>query len=68
MHALKKLALDFLREDEGLTTVEYAIAGSLVGVGVIVAFDDLGKAVCGVINQIKDTISTGTVATFAACA
>ncbi|NNF66332.1 MAG: pilus assembly protein [Gammaproteobacteria bacterium] len=63
----KTAILNFLKEEEGLTTVEYAIAGSLVGVGVIVAFDDLGKAVCGVIDQIEGTISTGTVQAYAAC-
>ena len=29
----------FIRDEEGLTTVEYAIAGGLVGAGVIGAFD-----------------------------
>ena len=35
MKSLKK----FIRDEEGLTTVEYAIAGGLVGAGVIAAFD-----------------------------
>ena len=28
----------FIRDEEGLTTVEYAIAGGLIGAGVIGAF------------------------------
>jgi len=42
----------FLRDEEGLTTVEYAIAGGLVGASVIVAFSDLGDEVGRVINGI----------------
>ncbi len=57
---IKQAILTFLREDDGLTTVEYAIAGSLVGAAVIVAFSDLGDAVCNVINGIKDTIEAGS--------
>ena len=48
MKSLKK----FIRDEEGLTTVEYAIAGGLVGAGVIAAFDLLGEEVARVINEI----------------
>ena len=34
----KKALFSFIRDEEGLTTVEYAIAGGLVGAGVIGAF------------------------------
>jgi pilus assembly protein Flp/PilA len=44
--------LDFLADEQGLTTVEYAIAGGLVGAGVIGAFNLLGKEVFRVINAI----------------
>lgn len=42
---MKKLIVDFLREEEGLTTVEYAVAGSLVAAAVVLAFTNLGEAV-----------------------
>jgi len=48
----KKGMLAFLRDEEGLTTVEYAIAGGLVGAGVIGAFGLLGDEVFRVINEI----------------
>lgn len=44
-----KTIMTFLRDEEGLTTVEYAIAGSLVGAAVVTAFTDLGTAVKNVI-------------------
>jgi pilus assembly protein Flp/PilA len=52
----------FLREEEGLTTVEYAIAGSLVGLAVVAAFTGLGDAVQQVILDITGAVD-GTAAT-----
>lgn len=48
---MKKI-INFLRDEEGLTTVEYAIAGGLVGAAVIGAFQALGVTVGGVITTI----------------
>ena len=42
----------FFRDEEGLTTVEYAIAGGLVGAGVIAAFTNLGTQVARIIGLI----------------
>ena len=42
---MRKQVLAFLRDEEGLTMVEYAIAGSLVAAGAATAFTDLGNAV-----------------------
>ena len=53
---MKQAIKQFLAEEEGLTTVEYAIAGSLVGAAVVVAFTDLGTAVEGVITDITQAI------------
>ena len=44
--------MKFFRDEDGLTTVEYAIAGGLVGAGVIAAFSNLGQQVARVINAI----------------
>jgi pilus assembly protein Flp/PilA len=52
MRSLKQSVVAFLRDEEGLTVVEYAIAGGLVGLAVITAFTDLGSAVGRIINQI----------------
>jgi pilus assembly protein Flp/PilA len=50
--------LAFLREEEGLTVVEYAIAGGLVGAAVIAAFRALGLTVAGVIGGINTQLTT----------
>ena len=53
MNQIKK----FLLEEEGLTTVEYAIAGALVGAAVIAAFQALGIEVGLTVTNITDTLS-----------
>jgi pilus assembly protein Flp/PilA len=47
----------FIREEEGLTTVEYAIAGGLVGAAVIGAFQLLGGQVGRVITAIEGALA-----------
>lgn len=50
--SIKEKTLAFLRDEEGLTTVEYAIAGGLVGAAVIAAFVLLGDEVNRIIRLI----------------
>lgn len=59
---MKKGVIRFLEEQEGLTTVEYAIAGGLVGAAVVLAFVDLGTAVENVITFITGEINNNTPA------
>ena len=42
---MKKFFVAFLQDEEGLTMVEYAIAGALVAAGCVVAFTNLGDAI-----------------------
>lgn len=53
MRSLKQAVVAFLREEEGLTVVEYAIAGGLIGLAVIGAFQALGLNVALIINNIE---------------
>ena len=46
----------FLRDEEGLTMVEYAVAGGLITAGAVLAFQTLGGKVAGVIQWISDQI------------
>ena len=57
MSKFKSALLALWKEEEGLTTVEYAIAGGLVGAAVIMAFTDLGAEVGRVINYIVTELS-----------
>jgi len=56
MNALHR-ATRFFRHDEGLTTVEYAVAGGLIGLAVVLAFQTLGLTVGGVITAINAAIA-----------
>lgn len=50
---LKQKLLAFLRDEEGLTTVEYAVAGGLISAAVVVAFTLLGANVDTIIRNIE---------------
>lgn len=52
MRSFKQSVVAFLRDEEGLTVVEYAIAGGLVGLGVIFSFTELGANVARIIDRI----------------
>ena len=54
---MKATLMKFLRDERGLTTVEYAIAGGLVGAGVIAAFDALGFQVDRIIDLITTALT-----------
>ena len=54
---MKDKLMQFLRNEEGLTTVEYAVAGALIAAAVVVAFETLGNQVGIVINTITTAIT-----------
>ena len=59
---MKNKIMTFLREEEGLTTVEYAVAGALVAAAVVAAFQALGGQVDTVIDGLRQAIG-GAAAT-----
>jgi len=52
MTKLKKALIALRKDEEGLTVVEYAIAGGLIGAVVIAAFILLGGRVAAIITFI----------------
>jgi len=62
MKNLKQAVLDFIREEEGLTVVEYAVAGGLVTLAVVTAFTSLGGAVNTRILALVTAVSGGPAA------
>ena len=59
MKTLKCALAALCRDEQGLTTVEYAIAGGLVSVAVAGAFTNLGGEVAAVLANIVSIISSG---------
>jgi pilus assembly protein Flp/PilA len=49
--------VQFIKEEEGLTTVEYAVAGTLIALAVVAAFTQLGETVGDSINAIESVIA-----------
>jgi pilus assembly protein Flp/PilA len=53
---MKEAIVAFFKEEDGLTAVEYAIAGALVVGGAVVAFDNLGTSVNTRIECLNDAV------------
>ena len=56
---MKREILKFLKEEEGLTMVEYAVAGALVAAACVFAFTNLGTAIANRIQGLAATINAG---------
>jgi pilus assembly protein Flp/PilA len=54
-----KHIVEFLRDEEGLTMVEYAVAGALISAAAVTAFTNLGTAVVNKITAITTAITGG---------
>jgi len=61
MNNLKQKLMVFWKDEEGLTTVEYAVAGGLIALVVILAFQALGDEVGRVIEEITALLATNAV-------
>ncbi len=56
MVSLKDRAIEFFREEQGLTMVEYAVAGGLIAAAIVAAFIALGGSVAGIINYVDQQL------------
>ncbi|WP_019935434.1 Flp family type IVb pilin [Oceanimonas smirnovii] len=63
---IAKELLRLVNDEEGLTTVEYAVAGALVAAAVVTAFTQLGQNVGEQIERLCDATGTGLDAAEAA--
>jgi len=51
-----KTILEFLRDEDGLTMIEYAVAGGVLALGAAAAFTTLGTSVKGKIDGLDAAI------------
>ncbi len=61
MTNVKQAVSTFLDDEEGLTVVEYAVAGGLISAVLVAAFTALGARVCTIINFLVTSLG-GTAA------
>ena len=54
---MKDVIVKFFQDEEGLTAVEYAIAGALVVGGAVLAFQNLGDSVNSQIECLNDAVN-----------
>ncbi|RJG09763.1 Flp family type IVb pilin [Pseudomonas cavernicola] len=59
LQAIKSSVMKFMKDEEGLTIVEYAVAGGLITLGAVVAFVTLGTNVNTAITSLGCAV-TGT--------
>jgi pilus assembly protein Flp/PilA len=59
---MKTKVMKFLQDEEGLTIVEYAVAGAMISAAVIASFKLLGVNVNAVIAGLAAAIGTITPA------
>ncbi|MBC7200162.1 MULTISPECIES: Flp family type IVb pilin [Stutzerimonas] len=57
IQSIKEAVRKFARDEDGLTIVEYAVAGGLITGAVVLAFTALGGAVQAEIERLTDAIS-----------
>lgn len=58
LQEIKASVVKFLDDEDGLTVVEYAVAGGLIAAVTIAAFRALGLTVAGVIQGIDTELNT----------
>lgn len=58
MKSMKQALIALWRDEEGLTMVEYAVAGGMIAAAGVIAFQLLGGSVSGVINYLYTLLQT----------
>ncbi|MNG16897.1 Flp/Fap pilin component [compost metagenome] len=61
MQTIKASVVKFVKDEDGLTVVEYAVAGGLVTALVVGLFTTLGTAVQAKIQVLCDALNDGVV-------
>lgn len=59
IQAIKTSVMKFIKDEDGLTIVEYAVAGGLITLGAVAAFVTLGTNVSTAITSLGCAV-TGT--------
>ena len=57
LQTIKQAVVKFIKDEEGLTVVEYAVAGGLISLAVVASFGLLGGQVKAVIDQLTTAIT-----------
>ena len=53
----KQAVVKFIKDEEGLTIVEYAVAGGVIVLGVLAAFQGVRDGVIAVLGRIRTVLT-----------
>jgi len=53
-----KSILEFLKDEDGLTMIEYAIAGGVIALGAATAFGTLNTSISGKVGEMATAVDT----------
>lgn len=56
MKKLTSLTRKFMKDESGVTTIEYALIGALIAVALIASFTALKTSIAGVLTDIKTAL------------
>lgn len=56
MKKLTSLTRKFMKDESGVTTIEYALIGALIAVALIASFTALKASIAGVLTDIKTAL------------
>lgn len=56
---MKAAILNFLRDEEGATAIEYALIAGIISVGILLALEDVRDAITGLFDEIVEKLSGG---------
>jgi pilus assembly protein Flp/PilA len=59
LQTIKTLVMKFIKDEDGLTIVEYAVAGGLITVAAVGAFITLGENVNSKIDCMQKAVGAG---------
>lgn len=57
-----KFITNFLREEDGVTAIEYGLIAALIAVIIIAAVTTIGKNLCVVFKSVADALGTDAAA------
>ncbi|CAI8877991.1 Flp family type IVb pilin [Pseudomonas sp. IT-P4] len=60
MQTIKASLVKFVKDEDGLTIVEYAVAGGLITLAVVTAFTTLGTAITTQLGRLAACMGAGT--------
>ncbi|MFL8987027.1 Flp family type IVb pilin [Pseudomonas sp. QLc11A] len=60
MQTIKASVVKFIKDEDGLTIVEYAVAGGLITLAVVTAFTTLGGAITTKLGKLAACMGSGT--------